>query len=610
MIPNLSVAKDPVAVAEEWSNSDIGDFCGQNVVQAYAKVCGRDWTYYIKRVNINIGRPPDSSSRQSVGEGASSTVASETDDSSIVHIDLGPSKTVSRLHAELFYDLGDSRWHVSVTGRNGVQLNNLTLKRGQQCHINSGDVLGIAGTQMMFITAEHKADIHPMFLDMIRDHANGVESSGRWNDQPHAHPEPSTPVVKSRSAQAQSAAQSYTNGQAHIAPAPPDHVRPTTPIKSPRKSAPATSGKKKSPKKSPTLGRGVNSQSDKEKEKEIDWSLDANKSIRPTQSYAIMIQKAIESTEEKTLTLSGIYEYIKQNYSYYRHQESWQVSHWPVPECEVKPNQTKTIQNSIRHNLSLSPLFEKIPRRTDEPGKGMKWRMVEGKAEEILAKSQKKPGKGGRKSSKTSSPAMQPPQADFTIRAYPPAANGALKDSPTSRTPPMSSYPSAAQESFTPSRGNQLAAQALPVLSDDPSPLPHRTLPSRALAAMGSSPTLTSGAWHYENNSLVTPAPRPHNLNAPLPQTARLPTSHMADSSPAPFWRYSGELGSTPARWAVDMSPIKTAGGTGMQSSSPPPPAANGNDQSPTRGRGSQLQMSLRRSPDVDDDEGGIDLAR
>ena len=328
MIPNLSVAKDPVAVAEEWSNSDIGDLCGQNVVQAYAKVCGRDWTYYIKRVNITIGRPPDSSSRQSVGEGASSTMASETDDSSVVHIDLGPSKTVSRLHAELFYDLKDSKWHVIVTGRNGMQVNDITLKRGQQCNINSGDVLGIAGTQMMFITAEHRAEIHPMFLDVIRDHADGMESSGRWNNQPHAHPEPSTPIVKSRPTQAQPAAHLYTAGQANIAPAPPDHVRPvTTPVKSPRKSAPATSGKKKSP----IMGRGVISQNDKD----IDYADDANKSIRPSQSYAVMISKAIESTEEKTLTLSGIYEYIKQNYAYYRHQESWQVSYWLLLLCDV-----------------------------------------------------------------------------------------------------------------------------------------------------------------------------------------------------------------------------------------------------------------------------------
>jgi len=35
----------------------------------------------------------------------------------------------------------------------------------------------------------------------------------------------------------------------------------------------------------------------------------------------------------------------------------------------------------------------------------------------------------------------------------------------------------------------------------------------------------------------------------------------------------------------------------------------NGNE-SPTRGRGSGLQLSINRSAEIDEEEGGIDLAR
>ena len=321
IIPHLSVAKDAVAVAEQWSNSNIGELCGESVA-AYAKMCGRDWTYYVKTLRINIGRPPDAFSRQSAGVDAASTPTVEADDSSIVHIDLGPSKTISRLHAELFFDLKDTKWHVKVNGRNGMQVNETTLRKGQQYDINSGDVLGVAGTQMMFITAEDKAEIHPMFLEMVRGHANGIDSSGRLKNQTHAHPEPSTPIDKPQSSKAQSIARAHVSGKANIAPAPPNHVRPTTPVQSPRKSAPGTSGKKRSP----TYGRGLVMQCNEE----INYADDANKSVRPGLSYAVMISQAINSTEDKMLTLAGIYEWIKQNYAFYRHQPTgWQVSRPP-----------------------------------------------------------------------------------------------------------------------------------------------------------------------------------------------------------------------------------------------------------------------------------------
>lgn len=290
----------------DWANTKIENQHG-NTVSAYAKVCGRDWTYYVKSPKVSFGRPPDASSRPSMG--AESSPALHLDDSSAVHIDLGPNKLVSRLHAELFFDQEDSKWHIIVNGRNGVRLNDQSLRRGQRNIINSGDVLDIAGTEMMFVTAGTRPVVHQMYQEKLREIGYpGIRSQAISS---HAR----TPLQKS--------AQYRVNGQAVIAPAPPDFVRPLTPTRSPTKLGKPSSGSKESP----AYGRGIVMESNEQ----IDYRSSASRDIKPSWSYATMISQAIMSTPEQYLSLDGIYRWIMANFSYYRHvQSNWQVGNLQV----------------------------------------------------------------------------------------------------------------------------------------------------------------------------------------------------------------------------------------------------------------------------------------
>ncbi|KAM6951624.1 forkhead box protein J1-B [Aplochiton taeniatus] len=87
---------------------------------------------------------------------------------------------------------------------------------------------------------------------------------------------------------------------------------------------------------------------------EVDYK--SNPKIKPPYSYASLICMAMQASKQPKVTLSTIYNWITENFCYYRHAEpSW--------------------QNSIRHNLSLNKCFMKVPRQKDEPGKGGFWQI-------------------------------------------------------------------------------------------------------------------------------------------------------------------------------------------------------------------------------------------
>jgi len=94
------------------------------------------------------------------------------------------------------------------------------------------------------------------------------------------------------------------------------------------------------------------------KEKNLSDDADGcqTKDEKPPYSYANLIALAITSSEEKKMTLSEIYHWILNNFTYYRTATAG--NGW---------------KNSIRHNLSLSNCFMKVPRSKDEGGKGSYW---------------------------------------------------------------------------------------------------------------------------------------------------------------------------------------------------------------------------------------------
>lgn len=588
------------------------DAAAQEVVKAFAKIAGRSWTYYVMETAINIGRSPDGGSRQSVDVTIQSSPAPPTEEVMPAHIDLGPSKLVSRVHANVFYDNDDERWHIKVNGRNGLRINDTLFRRGQQQRLESGDVIEIAGTEMIFVAPEVCAVVQPQYLARLHEPIKEEEAEPtRWSSNVHSHPEPPAPVKYGSAqpmAQASAPITSFPNGQAVIAPAPPNFTKPATPPIKSQPEMPQSLGRS-------SFGHDVSMESSEK----IDYSLDAHKDKKPPCSYATLISQAILSGEGERMALAEIYTWIMDKFSYYRHlQNNW--------------------QNSIRHNLSLNPAFQKQPRESNEPGKGSMWVIADDKKDQIKADGLKMTSRGGaRRSSNPNSPAPKRSPNKTPPKTQPATGyQSVYKTSPTEQTSPLAAYPPAAQESYTPSRGSRTLAlghtgnQLLPQLSDDASPLPSRPYLAANAATAGSPPTLASTAYFNnihqgEYESVYTPAPQRYEPKLTVPSTAKLPSHYlnMPNSSPLPFYKVDRGYGSTPAGFP-ESSPLKgarIAPAAPLQSSSPPPVLANG---SPTKRRGVDAEvatngqntsqgLSINHGPvalEEDEDDDKLDLMR
>ncbi|RMZ82079.1 hypothetical protein DV737_g2229, partial [Chaetothyriales sp. CBS 132003] len=596
VVQYLGVSKDAVAVADQHANDLSTD---TSKINAYAKVAGRSWTYYIREQSINLGRPPDD--RQTAHATAASSPLADLKEMMPVHIDLGPSKIVSRHHASIYYDAevpDGGGWHVRVNGRNGVRVNNILLKRGTRQQITSGTILEIAGTQMMFVTANDPVQIASYFLDQAKTPSSSAYPS--------------------------------------LAPAPPDYKRATTPpAQIDARSQSGVFDSKTS--LSPVYGRGMMVESTQE----IDYSRDSAKDLKPPYSYATMIAQAIFSSQEEKLTLSNIYSFIADKYAFYRHSNSG----W---------------QNSIRHNLSLNKAFQKVPRRTDEPGKGMKWQIAPEFRSEFYQK-QAKRNAGSNPSSPASSKEVNPnfrgPNGQNLGYDISMVSSFSAKDGPQPDRAGWQPGPGQANhhhhqanahyqlappahlaEASTPvRRGRADTGATQPDVFDD-SPVhdrahangqPAYTLPSTHPSAH-SPPTASLNAtlsssyldtpFHPSQSSLLTPAPLRQNPRLAPPSTLVAPSKFMPESSPAGptlFWK--GIMGVTPGAPVADMSPVKAgqidrdrergrlngeAIDRTVMSSSPPLMDGVGNE-SPTKvGRRSQLPPpgSIRESRERDGD--------
>lgn len=273
-------------------------------ITAYAKVAGATWTYYVKDLVVRIGRPPDA---RVAGTAGSPTPPPQSKAEDIVHVDLGPSKLVSRNHATISYDVdGSYNWRLNVVGRNGLKVDDEPYKKDSTIVLRSGSVIEIGGVQMMFVLPDTEINIAQSVLRRSKlvtfPPEDDLQLQPTQSNDSSAY---DTSVIPS----SQNARPSSSSQQL-LAPISADPVlQPEIVVK--RENAPA-------------YHRGLVLESTED----VDYADDSMKEVKPPFSYALMIAQAILSSDGEQLTLACIYQYIQDKYAFYRHSNTgWQVSY-------------------------------------------------------------------------------------------------------------------------------------------------------------------------------------------------------------------------------------------------------------------------------------------
>ncbi|SCU83210.1 LADA_0C10176g1_1 [Lachancea dasiensis] len=288
------------------------DEAEQSKISAYARLDFQSFTFYVQTLQVIIGR------------------RSENDFSHKVDVNLGPSKSISRRHAQIFYNFGTGRFELSIMGKNGAFVDDAFIERGITVQLKNRAKVQIGQIPFQFILpdqeAKEKKAIEPVdAVTMKKTLSNNTKlAEASRSATPTALPLKGTPDPKSEKAKLE-----------------PPKKKPT-----PKKQEKKEPKPPKPPKKVYTL-------------EEIPLEYRS----KPTGSYSNLITACLRKySSAKGMSLSGIYAGIRELFPYYKYcPDGW--------------------QSSVRHNLSLNKSFRKVSKE----GKGWLW----GLNEEYIAEREK-----------------------------------------------------------------------------------------------------------------------------------------------------------------------------------------------------------------------------
>ncbi|EKM59469.1 uncharacterized protein PHACADRAFT_114271 [Phanerochaete carnosa HHB-10118-sp] len=436
-------------------------------ISAYYSLVFPNFTYYLQTLNVTIGRrciPANTAS---------------TSDSPQVDVDLGPLKSVSRLHAKIEYDEDEERFVLIVVGRNGAWVDGVWSGSGSRVPLGDRSQIQIASRTFHFVLPPPPAppedspspSSHSSVEHRPRSPSVDVTSIDVTSISPPSSIPPNSPPVSA------------------TVPSPPEKVPPLPEPQLPNSNS-ITRLKLNKKRKKPDADALPRVKPDVMPPK-------------PQYTYAQLCYRAIKALSGRA-SLQDICQWIQDSYEWYKYSD-------------------KDWESSVRHNLSSNRAFKKVERGPDEKGKGALWSVdpqFEHTFEEQEARKQAE-AKGLGKKGKG-------------VPLDPPLKRSVKGDAKGPLPPPLTSTPLILKTSFS----HTMNASPLPTRSES-APTPALPLPANTAPTLPPpdstqpTPGVSGLAQPAAAQASASPAAQASSI-PPIPPSVRLPIVVGAVPSSSP----------------------------------------------------------------------------
>ncbi|SGZ39103.1 uncharacterized protein HGUI_01303 [Hanseniaspora guilliermondii] len=118
-------------------------------ISAYARLDFADSTFYVQTLKVTIGRKPTTNDPSQTGVVTAQQYNYSNKDN--VDVNLGTSKSISRKHAQIYYNFNNEKFEMTVLGKNGAFVNDEFIGKDVTVALSNDTKIQIANIPFVFV---------------------------------------------------------------------------------------------------------------------------------------------------------------------------------------------------------------------------------------------------------------------------------------------------------------------------------------------------------------------------------------------------------------------------------------------------------------------------